>query len=106
MDKSEIVDCTFCRKYLLCKRFQKEFDAVCDDLDNIYINCYDEDDMSVLDGTSEVNEKLYVCNQSSELCVNCPHAKPHIDEFGCSTWELSPCDTVDGAMCKCIEHKG
>lgn len=87
----------------MCKDSIKRFDSVCEKLENIYENCYEEPAVEQVDqavAEPESNETLVVCSGVCEKCVGCPCAVAH--EFNEILDTEGVCDDV-GIVVKSIK---
>ncbi len=91
MTNDEIIDCTFCEHFLLCKKPEVDFETVCESFKNIYEECYEDEDIFVKI-VNEISE-LFECSGKNDQCADCPAYKPH--EFTEYLDNVRVCDEYD-----------
>ena len=78
MNKDDILDCTCCKHYLLCKKSTQRYNAVCEKFVNIYENSYDDDVPEGVAAEVDEDDNIVVCSGACDLCDGCPLAVPHV----------------------------
>jgi hypothetical protein len=92
-ETNEVIDCTFCTKFLLCKKSAERFDCICEKFEDNF-----PDDLEPFIPTVWNNEDdMYVCDHACKECAGCPCAIPH--EWMDLVDKKELCEVVNKEVC-------